>query len=99
MDMEGSSKYQGFIWEEGRLSGCVFLFPAERNQSGICIGTEAEEEPDLLIRSDSYVYFMVGAAESEEPNHYYVINDFDGPVKPANSGDVFRFGDNTFRLL
>ena len=97
--MESSLEYLGVVWEEGLLPGRVILFPRTDGHQGICIGSIEDEEPDFLIRSDSYVYLLVGSAERGKPYKYQVICDFDGPIKPANSGDVFRFCENVFRLL
>lgn len=97
--MEQESKHQGFVWETGQLAGCAILLPANRDCGGISIGTEAIDGPVFLIKSDSYVYFLVGSAGNGNPHDYYVINDFDGPIRPAHSGDTFHIGKESFRLL
>ena len=91
--------YQGFVWESGLLPGRVFLFPANRGMQELCIGSIAEEEPDLLIKTDSYVYLCIGGAANGDPRCYEVITDFDGPVRRAYSGDVLRWGTERFRLI
>ena len=93
-----SAQYQGFIWEKGLCSGCVFLFPANSDQY-ICIGSEWIDGPQLLIKCHSYVYFDVFSARNGNPHDYLVITDFLGPFRPAHSGDRFEFEEQTFRLL
>lgn len=96
---EQASPKQGIVWIAGQLEGLVLHLSEKEGQQVFCIGTEAEEGPDLLIHSDTYVYFCVRGSESNNPHEYYVICDFDGPIRPAQSGDVFRFGKEVFRLL
>ena len=91
--------YQGVYWEKGLMEGCYFMFPLKPNTSSFCIGSEEIDGPDLLIRTRSYVYLCVGSGKSGDIHDYLVINDFDGPIKPAHSGDVFDFGSERFRLV
>lgn len=91
--------YQGFVWEEGLLPGRVFLFPANRGIQEFCIGTFAEENPDLLIKSDSHVYFCIGGDADGDPRCYNVITDFYGPIRKVYSGQVLQFGTERFRLI
>ncbi len=90
---------QGIVWIAGQLEGFVFHLSEKEGQQVLCIGTEAEECPDLLIHSDTYIYFYVSGSKSNNPHEYYIICDFDGPIRPAQSGNVFRFGKEAFRLL
>ena len=99
IEAEILSKYQDFVWETGQLAGCVILFPANRNRGEVCIGTEIIDDPIFLIKSDSYVYFLVGGAGTDNPHDYYVLRDFDDPIRPAHSGELFQFGKDSFRLL
>ena len=91
--------YQGFIWESGLLPGRVFLFPANRRQLELCVASSDQFKPDLLIRTDSDVYFCIGGAYNGDPRCYSVLTDFDGPIREAHSGDVFRLGTEVFRLI
>ena len=90
---------QWFVRESGSLEGRVFLFPANRGQQELCIGSIPEEEPDLLIKSERVVYFCTGGDASGDPRCCNVIVGFDGPVRTAHSGDVFRFGTDVLRLI
>ena len=98
-DMNTLSQYQGIVWEAGLLPGRLLLFPVNHGRGGICIGTEETDGPDLLIKAEGYVYFYVSSAGNGNPHDYYVITDYDGPFMPAHSGDVFKFGKESFRLV
>ena len=88
---------QGFVWESGDSSVCVFLLPDNKGGRSICIGTEEIDGPNILIKNDIYVYFCLNGTDN--PHEYMVITDYDGPFTTAHSGDVFRFGKTAFHLL
>ena len=90
---------QGVFWERGLMEGCYFMFPPKPNASSFCIGSAEIDCPDLLIKSKSYVYLSVGSADTGGVHDYFVVDDFDGPIKLAHSGDVFDFGSECFRLV
>lgn len=88
---------QGVYWEKGALQGCCITLHDEN--SGFCIGSEPSDGPELLIKSNSYVYLCVCSAKNGCPNDYYVVEDFDGPFRLRHSGYVYDFGDQRIRLL
>lgn len=88
---------RGIYWEKGALQGCSIVF--QDNNRAISIGSEECDGPELLVRSDAYIYLYLYSAGTDCPNDYYVIEDFDGPVKLRHSGFVYDFGDQRIRLL
>ena len=88
---------QGVYWEKGAFQGCCILF--KDHNSGFTIGSEEIDGPGLLINSHSYVYLSVHSANNGCPNDYYVIEDFDGPLKLRHSGSIYEFGGQRIRLL
>lgn len=96
---EQLSQQQGIEWLAGQLEGRVFHLSEKEGRRAISIGTEAEDSPDLLIHSDSYAYYFISGTRSDNPYEYNVFNSFNGETRPAQSGDVFIFGEEVFRLL
>ena len=90
-------EYRGIIWEKGTHAGKIILFPANNRKEYFCIGTEEYEEPSLLVSGGPF-YFYVTGADNGNLHDYMVICDFDGPFKPAHSGEIFNFGSEVFRL-
>ena len=88
---------QGVYWEQGIFRDCRILF--EEPNSGFTIGSEPSDGPTLLINSRSYIYLCVQGATNGCPNDYYVIEDFDGPIKVRHSGHVYEFAGQRIRLL
>jgi len=88
---------QGIYWEKGALKGCCILF--EDYPCGVCMGSEQIDGPSILIKSDSYFYFCVQSANNGCPNDYYVLEDFDGPVRLMHSGYIYECGGQRIRLL
>ena len=87
---------QGIYWEKGALQGCCITFTDEN--SSFCIGSEPADGPGLLVESNSYIYLCVSSAKNGSDD-YYVIEDFDGPIRLRQSGFVYDFGDQRIRLL
>lgn len=94
---QAAKQHQGVYWEKGAFQGCYILF-GDRS-SGFSIGSEDIEGPGLLVNSDSYLYLVVHSANNGCPNDYYVIEDFDGPLKLRHSGYIYEFGGQRIRLL
>lgn len=88
---------QGVYWEKGAMQGCCILF--QEGNSLLSIGSEEADGPNLLIRSEDYVYFYVTGAGNDRPNDYCVIEDFDGPLKLRHSGYIYESGGQRLRLL
>lgn len=91
------ARYQGVYWETGAMQGCCILFRDGRYS--LCVGSEESDGPALLINSNSYVYLCVRSANNGDPNDYYVIEDFDGPLMLRHSGYVYECGGQRIRLL
>lgn len=81
------------------MAGCVFLFPANRKEQELCIGSCELDSPDLLLRSNDYIYLCIGGSGTGDPHDYDFVCDFEGPIKRGRSGDVFQFGELRLRLL
>lgn len=88
---------QGVYWEKGAFQGCYIIF--KDCNSSFSIGSEEIDGPGLLINSNSYIYLLVRSANNGCSNDYYVIEDFDGPLKLRHSGYVYEFGEQRIRLL
>lgn len=88
---------RGVYWEKGAFQGCYILF--EDRNSSFSVGSEKIDGPGMLINSNSYIYLLVRSANNGCPNDYYVIEDFDGPVKLRHSGHIYEFGGQRIRLL
>lgn len=67
------------------------------NVSVFCVGTEAIDDPDILLNRDYYIYFCV--SYDEKSDSYFVINDFDGPIRKYAHGEKFIYGIDSFTLL
>ena len=90
-------QYQGIYFEKGIMEGCVLMFP--QGASGVCIGTEEIDGPDLIVKSPEYIYLCITSANSGSLQDYYVVEDFDGPFKVRHSGYVYDYGTLRIRLL
>ena len=90
-------QYQGIYFEKGTMQGCYILF--QQGANGFSIGTEECDGPDLLIKSPYYVYLCITGAHNGCAQDYYVIEDFDGPLKLRHSGHVYDFGTMRIQLL
>ena len=88
---------RGIYFEKGTMEGCYILF--QHNSRGFSIGTEECDGPDLILNSTEYVYLCISGAHSGSDHDYWVIEDFDGPIKPRHSGYVYDFGSLRIRLL
>lgn len=88
---------QGVYWKKGALEECYIIFRDGR--TGFCIGSAEIDGPSLLVKSNSYFYLCVQSANNGCPNDYFVVEDFDGPVKLRNSGYIYDFGDQCIQLL
>ena len=90
-------EYQGIYFEKGIMEGCVLMFP--QGASGVCIGTEEIDGPDLIVKSPEYIYLCITGSNSGSAHDYFVVEDFDGPIKLRHSGHVYDFGTLRLQLL
>lgn len=67
------------------------------NVSKFCVGTEAIDEPNIVLNRDYYIYFYV--SYDEESDSYFVIQNFDGPLIQYPHGKKFTYGIDSFTLL
>ena len=67
------------------------------NVSKFCVGTEAIDEPNIVLNRDYYIYFYV--SYDEESDSYFVIQDFNGPFIQYPHGKKFTYGIDSFTLL
>lgn len=67
------------------------------NVSKFCVGTEANDEPNIVLNRDYYIYFYV--SYDEESDSYFVIQNFDGPLIQYPHGKKFTYGIDSFTLL
>jgi len=88
---------QGVYWEKGALQGCYIIF--REGNRGLCIGSEKIDGPSILINSDSYLYLCIYTANNGCSNDYYVVEDYDGPVRLVHSGHIYEYGGQRIRLL
>lgn len=88
---------QGVYWEKGAMQGCYILF--RDGNTNLCVGTEEIDMPKLLIKSNSYFYLSIQSADNGSPYDYYVVEDFDGPLKLRHSGYVYESEDQRIILL
>ena len=90
-------QFQGIYFEKGRRQGFYIIF--QQGMRGFSIGTEEIDGPDLLIKSPYYVYLSIGSAQNGCVHDYYVIEDFDGPIKLRHSGHIYDFDTVRIQLL
>lgn len=90
-------QYQGIYFEKGTMEGCYIVF--RHGTNGFTIGTEETEGNDLIIKSNQSIYLWIASAHNGCSHDYYVIEDFDGPIKLRHSGHVYDFGTLRIQLI
>lgn len=90
-------EFQGIYFEKGTMQGCYVLF--QQGANGFSIGTEEVDGPDMLIKNPDYVYLSITGANNNYTQDYYVVEDYDGPVKLRHSGHIYDFGTLRIQLV